>query len=57
MRIRRDLLASKENAASLSIKMTELARLRGKMLDTRDQRRQPFRDEKIVIALNGLATI
>jgi len=55
LRIRRDLLDSKLNAASLSVKMTELAPLRAKLLNTRDKRRQPFRDEKIVVALNGLA--
>jgi uncharacterized protein len=54
-RIRRELLASKEIAASLSVKIAELAPLRAKLLEVREERRQPFRDEKIVVALNGLA--
>jgi uncharacterized protein YyaL (SSP411 family) len=55
LRIRQDVLASKESAAGLSAKMAELAPLRAKLLEVREKRRQPFRDEKIVVALNGLA--
>jgi uncharacterized protein YyaL (SSP411 family) len=35
--------------------LAELAPLRAKLLEIRDRRRQPARDEKIVVALNGLA--
>jgi uncharacterized protein YyaL (SSP411 family) len=55
LRIRQDLLASKESAESLRVKMAELAPLRAKLLEVREERRQPFRDEKIIVALNGLA--
>src|SRR6516165_1080114 len=55
LRVQHGLLASKENTASLSVKMTDLAPLRAKLLNIRDNRRQPFRDEKIVVSLNGLA--
>ena len=35
--------------------MAELAPLRAKLLEARDRRPQPARDDKIVVALNGLA--
>src|SRR6478672_1801856 len=55
LRIRRDQIASEENRANLQGRVAELAQLRDKLLEVRDQRRQPLRDDKIVVALNGLA--
>jgi uncharacterized protein YyaL (SSP411 family) len=55
LRIRRDQIASEENRASLPGRMSELAPLRAKLLEVRDRRPQPARDDKIVVALNGLA--
>ena len=55
LRIRRDQIASEENRANLQGRVAELAQLRDKLLEVRDQKRQPLRDDKIVVALNGLA--
>ena len=55
LRIRNDLIASEENRASLHDRVAELAPLRSKLLEVRDRRPQPARDDKIVVALNGLA--
>ena len=55
LRIRRDQIASEENRANLQGRVAELAQLRDRLLEFRDQRRQPLRDDKIVVALNGLA--
>ena len=55
LRIRRDLIASEENRGSLRDRVAELAPLGTKLLEVRDRRPQPARDDKIVVALNGLA--
>jgi len=55
LRIRRDQSASEENRSSLPRRIAELAPLRAKLLEVRDRRPQPARDDKIVVALNGLA--
>ena len=55
LRIRRDQIISDEGRAVLHDRAAGLTALRAKLLEVRDQRRQPPRDEKIVVALNGLA--
>jgi uncharacterized protein YyaL (SSP411 family) len=50
LRIRRD----KADASPLQT-VADLAPLRARLLEIRDRRRQPARDDKIVVALNGLA--
>ena len=55
LRIRKDLIASEGNRASLHDRVAELAQLRTRLLEVRDRRPQPARDDKIVVALNGLA--
>jgi uncharacterized protein YyaL (SSP411 family) len=55
LRIRRDQIASEEDRTSLHDRAAELAPLRTKLLKVRDRRPQPARDDKIVVALNGLA--
>ncbi len=55
LRIRPDHSASEENRASLPRRIAEMAPLRAKLLAVRDRRPQPARDDKIVVALNGLA--
>jgi uncharacterized protein len=55
LRIRLDQAASEENRASLAGRIAEMAPLRTKLLEIRDQRPQPARDEKIMVASNGLA--
>ena len=54
LRIRRDQIASGERT-SLHDRVADLAPLRTKLLEVRDHRPQPTRDDKIVVALNGLA--
>jgi uncharacterized protein len=54
LRIRPDQVAS-EDEASLPGRIAELAPLRAKLLEVRDKRPQPARDDKIVVAFNGLA--
>jgi hypothetical protein len=55
LRIRRDQAASEEDRANLPRRIAELAPLRAKLLEVRDRRKQPARDDKIVVAFNGLA--
>jgi uncharacterized protein YyaL (SSP411 family) len=55
LRIRRDQTAAEGSRADLSHRITEMAPLRAKLLEIRDRRSQPSRDDKIVVALNGLA--
>jgi uncharacterized protein YyaL (SSP411 family) len=55
LRIRRDQTASKENRAGLADRIAEMAPMRAKLVEVRDRRGQPARDDKIVVALNGLA--
>jgi uncharacterized protein len=55
LRIRRDQIASKESRANIQGRVAEIAPLRTKLLEVRDRRPQPARDDKIVVALNGLA--
>jgi uncharacterized protein YyaL (SSP411 family) len=55
LRVRRDQITSDASKANLESRIARLAPLREKLLGLRDQRPQPVRDEKIVVALNGLA--
>jgi uncharacterized protein len=55
LRIRRDQISSAQSRADVASRMTELAPLRAKLLEIRGRRPQPARDDKIVVALNGLA--
>jgi uncharacterized protein YyaL (SSP411 family) len=55
LRSRRDQTASDEDRANLPRRVAELAPLRAKLLAIRDKRQQPARDDKVVVALNGLA--
>jgi uncharacterized protein YyaL (SSP411 family) len=55
LRIRRDQAISKQDREGVPRRIAELAPLRAKLLEVRDKRRQPARDDKIVVALNGLA--
>jgi uncharacterized protein YyaL (SSP411 family) len=55
LRIRRDQIASGEDRANLNDRVAELTPLRIKLLAVRNRRPQPSRDDKIVVALNGLA--
>jgi len=55
LRIRRDQIASEESRANLQGRVAELAPLRTELIEVRDRRPQPARDDKIVVALNGLA--
>jgi hypothetical protein len=55
LRISNDQIASEGNRSSLHDEIADLAPLRAKLHEIRNQRRQPPRDEKIVVALNGLA--
>jgi uncharacterized protein len=55
LRIRRDLIASEQNRVNLQVRVAELAPLRTTLLEVRDRRPQPARDDKIVLVLNGLA--
>lgn len=55
LRVRRDQASADESRAGLAGRIAELAPLRAKLLDIRDKRPQPARDDKIVVALNGLA--
>ncbi len=54
LRIQQDR-AKDSDGASLSRAVAETAQARTKLLDVRNRRRQPARDDKIVVALNGLA--
>jgi uncharacterized protein len=55
LRIGRDQIASEDSRANLQHRVAELGPLRAKLLEWRDRRQQPARDDKIVVALNGLA--
>ena len=55
LRIRRDQTSSDQSRAEVAGRMIELAPLRAKLLEVRERRPQPARDDKIVVALNGLA--
>jgi hypothetical protein len=55
LRIRRDQTTSEESRANLPQRIAGMARLRAKLLEIRNKRPQPARDDKIVLALNGLA--
>ena len=55
LRIRRDQIVSAESRANFQGRVAELVPLRAKLLEVRDRRPQPTRDDKIVVALNGLA--
>jgi uncharacterized protein YyaL (SSP411 family) len=54
LRIRRDRTDLAGNGTRVPDAITELAPLRGKLLEIRERRRQPARDDKIVVSLNGL---
>ena len=55
LRIRRDRTANAADRSKLADELAALAPLREKLLQVRDRRTQPLRDEKIIVALNGLA--
>jgi uncharacterized protein len=55
MRIRKDQASSDKNRASLVHSLADLAPLRSRLLEVRNHRAQPARDDKIVVGLNGLA--
>jgi uncharacterized protein YyaL (SSP411 family) len=55
LRIRRGQTASAQDKARLPQRIAELASLRAKLLEIRNGRPQPARDDKIVVAFNGLA--
>ena len=55
MRIRKDQAPSNKNRSSFARALADLEPLRSKLLDTRNHRAQPARDDKIVVGLNGLA--
>jgi uncharacterized protein YyaL (SSP411 family) len=55
LRIRRDQAISEQDRGSLPRRIAALAPLRAKLLAVRDKRPQPARDDKIVVALNGLS--
>src|SRR5262249_25674405 len=54
LRVRLDRTAMSKERGKLDSDLEGLAPLRAKLLDVRDRRKQPLRDEKIVLALNGL---
>jgi uncharacterized protein YyaL (SSP411 family) len=55
LRVRPDRTATINERINLGSELEALASLRAKLLEVRDRRKQPLRDEKIVVALNGLA--
>ncbi len=54
LRVRTDFAKARGNAALLQ-SLNELAALRARLLDVRNRRPQPLRDDKIVVGINGLA--
>src|SRR5262249_38718187 len=54
LRVRLDRAANIKDRISLALEFEALAPLRAKLLEVRGGRKQPVRDEKIVVALNGL---
>lgn len=55
LRVRRDRTADAAAGSKLAAELAGTAELRGTLLQARNKRPQPLRDEKIVIAINGLA--
>jgi len=55
LRVRFDRIGAIKDQVEAQRKAAALAPLRAKLLSARDRRRQPERDEKIVVSLNGLA--
>jgi uncharacterized protein len=55
LRVHLDRTTTIEERMKLDRELKALAPLRAKLLEARDRRKQPLRDEKIVVALNGLA--
>jgi uncharacterized protein YyaL (SSP411 family) len=55
LRIRRDETDLESSGARIPRRITELAPLHAKLLEIRERRQQPARDDKIVVSLNGLA--
>jgi uncharacterized protein len=55
LRVRRDQTSSEKGGAGLTRRIAELAPLRAKLLEAREKRPRPARDDKIVVAFNGLA--
>ena len=54
LRIRRDRKDVENTGANVLRDVAELAPFRAKLLEIRDRRQQPARDDKIVVSLNGL---
>jgi uncharacterized protein YyaL (SSP411 family) len=57
LRIRLDRTATIKDRLMLVRELEVQAPLRAKLLEVRDRRKQPLRDDKVVVALNGLAII
>jgi uncharacterized protein YyaL (SSP411 family) len=55
LRVRLDRAADMKDRLKLGTELEGLAPLRAKLLEVRDRRKQPLRDDKIVVAVNGLA--
>ena len=55
LRVRPRRAAKDRNGGSLLQTVADLSPLRAKLLNVRDRRQQPARDDKLVVALNGLA--
>src|SRR5262249_46056683 len=55
LRVRLQRAATNNDRSKLAAELEALAPLRAKLLKVRDRRKQPLRDEKMVVALNGLA--
>jgi uncharacterized protein YyaL (SSP411 family) len=55
LRVRLDRAANMKDRLKLGTELEALAPLRAKLLEVRDRRKQPLRDDKIVVGLNGLA--
>jgi uncharacterized protein YyaL (SSP411 family) len=55
LRIRQDKATLDTDGARVMDRITQLAPLRAKLVEIRDRRQQPARDDKIVVSLNGLA--
>jgi uncharacterized protein YyaL (SSP411 family) len=55
LRVRLDRTLSIKGRLKLGRELEALAPLRTKLLEVRDRRKQPLRDDKIVVGLNGLA--
>jgi uncharacterized protein YyaL (SSP411 family) len=55
LRIRQDRTDLNTDGGSIVESLTQLAPLRARLLEIRNRRQQPARDDKIVVSLNGLA--